>query len=58
MRHVSKIRVGRAKVTSELVQSGASDEHAWRNIEYAIVSVELVDGCTATGGITLAEDLL
>ena len=58
MRRVSKIRVGRAKVTSKLVQSVASDEHAWRNIEYAIVSVELVDGCTAAGGITLAEDLL
>jgi hypothetical protein len=58
MRRVSKIRVGCAKVTGELVQSVASDEHAWRNIEHTIVSVELVDGCTATGGITLAEDLL
>jgi hypothetical protein len=52
------MRVGRAKVTSELVQSVASDEHTRRNIEYTIVSVELVNGCTAAGGITLAEDLL
>jgi hypothetical protein len=52
------MRVGRAEVTGELVQSVASDEDTWRNIEYAIVSVELVYGCTATSGITLAEDLL
>jgi len=58
MRRVYKMRVGRAKVTSELVQSVASDEHAWRNIEYAIVGIELFDGCTAAGGITLAEDFL
>jgi hypothetical protein len=53
---IYKMRVGRAEITSELVQSVASDEHAWRNIEYAIVRVELVNGCTAAGGITLAED--
>lgn len=58
MRRVCKMRVGRAKVTGELVHSVASDEHRWRNIEYAIVSVELVNGCTAAGGISLAEDLL
>ena len=52
------MRVARAEVTGKLVQSVASDEHARRNIEYAIVSVELVNGCTAAGGITLAEDLL
>jgi hypothetical protein len=58
MRRVCKMRVGRAKVTSELVHGVASDEHAWWNIEYAIVSIELVNGCTAAGGIPLAEDLL
>jgi len=52
------MRMGRTKVTRELVHSVAPDEHAWRNIEYAIVSVELVNGCAAAGGITLAEDLL
>ena len=52
------MRVGRAEVTGELIQSLVSDEDAWRNIKYAIVSVELVYGCTATSGITLAEDLL
>jgi hypothetical protein len=52
------MRVGRAKVTSELVHSVASDEHAWWNIEYAIVSIELFNRCTAAGGIPLAEDLL
>ena len=58
MRRVNKVRVGCAKVTSELVHCVASDQHAWRNIEDAIVRVELVNGCTAAGGITLAEDLL
>ena len=58
MRRVCKIRVGRAEVTGKLVQRVASDEDAWRNKEYAIVSVELVYGCAATGGITLAENLL
>ena len=52
-----KMRVGRAEVTGELIQSLASEEDAWRNIKYAIVSVELLYGCTATSGITLAEDL-
>jgi len=52
------MRVGRAEVTGKLVQGVASDEDAWRNKEYAIVSVELVYGCAATGGITLAENLL
>jgi len=55
---IYKMRVGRAEITSEFVQSRASDEYAGRNIEYAIVRVELVNGCTAADGITLAEDLL
>lgn len=52
------MRMGRAEVTRELVESVASDEVAWRNMEYAIVSVEVVYRCTAASGITLAEDLL
>jgi hypothetical protein len=55
---IYKIWVRRAEITSEFVQGGASDEHAGRNIEYAVVGVELVNGCTAAGGITLAEDPL
>jgi hypothetical protein len=58
MRRVRKMRVGRAEVTGELVQSVVSDKDTWRNIEYAIVSVELVYGRTSTSGITLAENLL
>jgi hypothetical protein len=58
IRRVNKMRVGRTKITSELVQSIASDEHTWWNIEYAILSVELVYGRTATSSITLTEDLL
>ena len=52
------MRMGSPEIASKLVQSVASDEHAWRNIEYAIVGVEPVNGCTAAGGITLAEDPL
>ena len=52
------MRVGCAEVAGELVQSIAPDEDTWLNIEYAIVSVDLVYRCTATGGIALAEDLL
>jgi hypothetical protein len=58
MGRVCKMRVGCTEVTGELVQSVASDEDAWRSIEHAIVSVELVYGCVATGGIALAKDLL
>ena len=58
MRRVHKVRVGRAQVTGELVQSVASDEEAWRRVEHAIVGVQLVYGCTATGGVTLAEYFL
>lgn len=58
MRRVHKVRMGRAEVAGELVQSLASDEDARRNIEYAIVSVQLVYRCTPAGSITLAEDFL
>jgi hypothetical protein len=58
MRRVNKIRVGRAEVTSKLVQSVASDEDAWLHVEDAIVSVKLLYCRTTTGGIALTEDLL
>jgi hypothetical protein len=57
-KRVCKIGAGRAEVTSEPVQSVASDKDARGNIQFAIVSVELAYGCTASSGITLAEDLL
>jgi hypothetical protein len=35
-----------------------SNEDAWRNVEHALVRVELFDGGAPTGRITLSEDLL
>ena len=48
----------RAKFPGEFVQCVVSNEDAWRNVEHALVCVELFDGGAPTGRITLSEDLL
>jgi hypothetical protein len=50
--------MGRAKFPCEFVQCVVSNEDAWRNVEHAVVCVELFDGGAPAGRVTLAEDLL
>jgi hypothetical protein len=50
--------MGRAKFPCEFVQCVVSNEDARRNVEHAVVCVELFDGGAPAGRVTLAEDLL
>src|SRR6202043_1565691 len=58
VRRVRKVRVGRTEITSEFVEGFTPDKRAGRNIEHAVLGVELVDRRAAPRRVALAEDLL
>ena len=55
---IDKMGMRRTQFPGEFVQCGVSNEDAVRNVEYAVVCVELFDGGAPTGRIPLSEDLL
>src|SRR6185295_2525457 len=55
---VDKIGVSRTQFPREFVQCVVSNEDAVRDVERAVVCVELFDGGVPTGWIALPEDLL
>ena len=58
MGRVDEVRMCRAKVSGELVQSFVSNEDAGRDVQHAVFGIEVLNGGAAAGRVTFAKYFL
>jgi hypothetical protein len=58
MGRIDEVWMCRAEVSGELVQSVVSNKDTGRNVQHAVVSIEVLNGGAAAGRITFAKDFL
>ena len=55
---IDEVWMCRAEVSGELVQSVVSDKHTRRDVQHAVLSIEVLNGGAAAGRVTFAKDFL
>ena len=58
MGRIDEVRMCRAKVSGELVQSIVSNKDTGRDVQHAVFSIEVLNGGAAAGRVTFAKDFL
>ena len=58
MMRIDELRMCRAEVTGELVQSVVSNKDTGRDVQHAVFSIEVLNGGAAAGRVTFAKDFL
>jgi hypothetical protein len=58
MRRIDEVRMCRAEVSGELVQSVVSNKDTGRDVQHAVFSIEVLNGGAAAGRVTFAKDFL
>src|ERR1700719_167508 len=58
MMRIDEVRMCRAEVSGELVQSVVSNKDTGRTVQHAVFSIEVPNGGAAAGRVAFAKDLL